>query len=356
MGLPELNFAFETAAESVVSRSKQGVVALILRDAGLTPGVYTVSHTADIPAELGAGNTAYVKQALIGYLSLPSKVYLSVIGADGTVDDGLDQLSGLAYDYLAGPPDLTDEEGAALAEYIKTRREGNYTGKAVLPHVAANHEGVVNFTTDDIVVGKTTYDAAGYCARIAGILAGTPINCSATAAKLAEVTGVEKLDDKAQDAAIDGGQLIAYHDGRQIKLGRAVTSKSKLGTGESEALKKIKVVEAIDLIHYYAVTTVEDNYLGQCANTYDNKCLLVAALRSFLGQLEDNEVLEEGSSAAEIDLDATRSYLVSQGVDVTELSDDEIRKHTTGSYVFVKLSGTVLDAMEDFSIALSVTQ
>lgn len=105
-------------------------------------------------------------------------------------------------------------------------------------------------------------------------------------------------------------------------MARAVNSKTTIGEGETEILKKIKAIETIDLIHYYAVTTADDEYRGQCANNYDNKCLLIAALRTFLQDLEP-DVLAEGTSGADIDLEATRAYLIEEGVDVTDMSDDE---------------------------------
>lgn len=371
MGLPELTFAFETAAESIVSRSKKGIVALILREAGLEPGVYTVVHEADIPPELGEDNRAYVKQALTGYLNRPARALLSVISGETAPLAGAEQLTGLDYDYLAGPPDLTEEEGAALAAYIKARRTGNFTGKAVLPNQAADHEGIINFAAGGLQVGKTVYSAGQYCARIAGILAGTPLNCSATSAKLPEVSQIVGIlqppellgESRAVIGGGSGGGLVpaegvltAIHDGRQVKLGRAVNSKVTLKANESAGLKKIKVVEAIDLIHYYSIATVEDTYLGQCANTYDNKCMLLAALKAFLAQLEAGDVLAEDSAGAEIDLEATRAWLLEQGADVTSMTDEDIRRANTGSHVFIRLSGTILDAMEDFHISLSVRQ
>ena len=54
------------------------------------------------------------------------------------------------------------------------------------------------------------------------------------------------------------------------------------------------------------------------------------------------------------DLEATRAWLKEQGTDVTDMSDDEIRKADTGSYVFIKLTGRIVDAMEDFSISLAL--
>ena len=98
----------------------------------------------------------------------------------------------------------------------------------------------------------------------------------------------------------------------KAKLGRAVTSKTTLTGGEPELLKKIKMVAAVDLIRYYAMTTVEDEYLGKCANSYDNKCVLLSAFADFFATLEARGVLRSGSGGAELDAEAIRAYLLDQ--------------------------------------------
>ena len=361
MGLPELYFAYQTAAETVSARSKQGVVALLLQDAGVTAGVYTVAHEADIPAGLGADNADYVKRALVGYINRPQKLYLSVVADSADVEDALAQLTSLSYDYVAGFPDADATAAEALADGVVERRKKNYIGKAIVPSFSANDVGVINFASSGIKAAAGTFGGialpagdfttAEYCSRIAGILAGTPAEGSATGAALDEVT--EVTESTNVDTDINGGKLILYHDGRKVRIARAVNSYAPSGD-LTTILRKIKAIEVIDLIHYYAVTTADDQYRGQCANTYDNKCLLVAALQDFLRSLEP-ELLAEDSSSAQIDLEATRAWLKEQGTDVTNLSDEEIRRADTGSYVFISLGGHIVDAMEDFKIVLSLT-
>ena len=362
MGLPELHFSYQTAAQTAIARAKQGIVALLLQDAGVTAGVYTVSHEADIPAELGADNATYIKRAMVGSTNRPQKLYLSVVGAEGTVEDALGQLTPRTYDYVAGFPDADETDAQALAAGVIARRKKNYIGKAVVPSYAANDVGVINFVATNIATSAGTFGGvtlpadtcttAEYCSRIAGLLAGTPGEGSATGAALDEVMAITELEDDALDTAIDGGQLALYHDGRKVRIARAVNSYAPSGD-TTTILRKIKAIEVIDLIHYYAVTTADDQYRGKCANTYDNKCLLVAALQDYLTSLEP-DLLETGTGTAEIDLEATRAWLKEQGVDVTDLSDEEIRKHDTGSYVFIALYGRIVDAMEDFTINLAL--
>lgn len=360
MGLPELTFTLKKAAETVSTRISRGAIALILRDAKAN-GVHVVCQESDIPTTLGADNIAYIKRTLMGYINRPSAVYVSVVPAAGTIAAGFSALAAYTYDYIAGPSDISAEDATALAALVKERRKLRYIGKAVLPNTAADYEGVINFVSAGIAAGgKTAFSAAAYCSRIAGMLAGTPAQCSATYAQLSEVTGVTATENP--DAAVDAGKLFIIDDGRVRKLSRAVTSKVTIGDTEPEALKKIKMTAAIDLIRYYAVSSVEDDYFGKCANTYDDKCVLLLALQDYLKSLEDSKVLESGSSGAVLDADATRKYLITAaGDDATEaerikkLSDNEVIKENTGSKVFLKLYGNIMDAMEDFAIVFEVS-
>ena len=361
MGLPQLTFELQKAASTVVARTTQSIVGMILKDTKAL-GVHVIYQENDIPTELGADNVAYIKRALIGHINRPLCIFLAVVDStSGTVSGGFADLGQYSYDYLVGPPDIASPDTTNLATLVINQRKNRYIGKLVLPNTASDNEGIINFTASNIKVGSTTYDAGDYASRIAGVLAGTPADCSATNAPLPEVTGVDAVEDP--DDAIDDGELILVNDGRQVKLSRAVTSLVTQGD-KPAALKKIKAVAAVDLIRYYALTTIEDNYLGKCANTYDNKCILLTALRGYLQTLEDGDVLLEKSSSAELDATAIREYLIGQATTagntdevnrIKALDDAEVIREDTGSYVFIRLAGYVLDAMEDFAIILEVS-
>ena len=358
MGLPELTFSLRAAADTVADRISRGVVALILRDSA-GQGLHEIHRESDIPADLSEANAAYIRRALIGYINKPEVVYAAVV-ATGTnsIQNGFAALSAVSYDYLAGPPDITPEEATTLAGLVKDARELRYVGKVVLPDTEGDDAGVINLSASGIKIGSETMTLAQMCSRFAGVFAGTPASGSATYAPLPEVTEVDAVADP--DAAIDAGKLILINDGRQIKLGRAVTSKVTFADGEPKALGKIKLVAALDLIRYHAISTVEDHYLGKCANSYDNKCILLSAFAEFLDELEANDILVRDSGHAELDAEAIREYLLDPTVTpdaderkrISALSDDALRREDTGSHVFLLITGRVLDAMEDFHIVL----
>lgn len=352
MGVPKITFTMKTAAEETVSRLKNGVVGLVVRDSAATAGLYSVAEENDLPEKLSATNRAYVLQALVGSRGTkPTQVRLAVIGAEDDLSErGLAQFAATDVDYLALMPEAESADYKKAITWLKTARGGHFVGKLVAAHEAADDMAVVNFCTDGIVSGGVTYTANQYCARVAGILAATGLSSSATYVPLEEVDAVGVTEDA--DAAVERGELILLHDGRKAKIARAVNSLTT--TSGNAGLQKIKVVEGVDLIRSYARALVEDRYLGQKANSYDNKQALVAEVQAYLLELESAGVLAAGSAAAELDYSAQRAYLQNAGTDVSAMSEQEILEADTGSWVFLALSGVMQDAMEDFATTLTM--
>ena len=357
IGLPSLSIVFEKAAQAVANRSKKGYVGVFVRDSK-AQGVHQLSSAALIPSELGEENQAYIERAFTGSdRGQPSKVAAVVIAQDEdgeAFEGGLKLIEGLSLDYVAGPPDITAEEKTALIEWVKGRREKYYTEKAVIPNAATAPDSmaVIDFaeTDDAIAAGNTTYTAAEYASRMAGILAGIPSGMSSTYAKLPELTAVTPRSETELETAVNAGKLVLLHDGQTAKIARGVNSLTTIPSNGSADWSKIKIVEGMDLITYYLRTTIENEYIGRFANTYDNKCVLVTAITAFLQSLEGQGVLNPGESFAEIDVQAQERWLKSQGVETADMTEQEIREYQTGSWVFIRAGGRLADAMEDFEV------
>ncbi|MFZ7103356.1 MAG: phage tail sheath subtilisin-like domain-containing protein [Peptococcaceae bacterium] len=356
MGLPNINVEFKSKATSAIKRSEKGVVAMILKDAAIgAQGAHMMTNITQIPADLGAINKAYIEQAFIGYVNAPRKVIAYVL-PDTAPDlhEALAYLETQTFDYLVGPPDCDSDEATALATWISSQRANNFTPKAVLPAKAADSEAIVNFTTDEIKVDAAEYATAGYCSRIAGLIAGTPMTISCTYAPLPEVTDVKRLTKAEMDGAIDNGEFIIFQDGEKVKVGRAVNSLLTTTQDKGDIFKKIKIVEAVDMIKNDIRMTAQDNYIGKYANSYDNKCLLIAAVGGYFTQLEQIGILQAGSSLVGIDLAAQEAYLQSTGVDTSVMTEQEIKEANTGDKVFLRASIKILDAIEDIDLMIAV--
>lgn len=359
IGLPTLKIAFEKAAEQVANRSKKGYVALFVRDAQ-EQGVHALSSEALIPPDLGEANKEYVRQCFTGSdRGGPSLVYLVVI-ATGTEDTtaleaGLKSIEQYSIDYLAGPPDVTDEELAKLVEWVKAQRAAYRTVKLVKPWKTAGSDdmGIIELDESGMTDKDGAVTAAEYCGRIAGILAGIPMGMSCAYAALPELTAVTARTTEEQIEAINNGKLILIHDGIQAKIARGVNSLTTIpATGKAD-WSKIKIVEGMDLITYFLRTTIENSWLGRYPNTYDNKQLLVTAIYNYFLELEQAGVLSAGESFVEVDYDRQLQYLQSQGVETSALTEQQVLEYQTGSYVFLRCGGRLVDAMEDFEVRFS---
>ncbi len=354
MKLPNINIAFTTQAASAIMRSQKGVVALIVRDANANGGHVLTSPT-QIPVALGIENQEYIARAFIGYVNPPRKVIVYVLPAEAAnLTDALTYFETQTFDYLAGPPDITAVESTAVVNWIKTQREAGFTPKAVLPDTAADSEAIINFTTGGIMVGQSEYTAAEYCSRIAGLVAGTPMTVSCTFAPLPEVTDVDRLTKSAMDEAIGAGKFIIFYDGEKVKVGRGINSLKTTTGSKGEAFRKIKIVEAVDMMQADIKATAEDNYIGKYANSYDNKCLLITAIKGYFRELENDGILKAGFSTVEIDLAAQEVYLQSKGNDTSAMTEQELKEASTDDKVFIKARISILDAIEDISLDILI--
>lgn len=355
MGLPNMNIVFKSQAVSAVRRSEKGVVALIVKDSK-NNGAHVLTGASQIPTTLGKGNQEYIQRAFTGYVNPPRKVIVYVLPAAAeNLTEALDYLGTQVFDYLAGPPDVAEAECTAMVEWVKGRRHNDRAVcKAVLPNTAADSEAVVNFATDGIKVGANTFTAGQFCSRIAGLIAGTPMTISCTYAALPEITDVERLTKEAMDGAIDKGEFILFHDGEKVKVGRGINSLQTTTQDKGDAWKKIKLVEAMDMIQADIRMTAQDSYIGKYANSYDNKCLLITAIKGYLTGLEQGGVLQAGASSVAIDLAAQEKYLQSVGIDTGAMSEQEIKEANTGDKVFLTASIKILDAIEDIDLSIAI--
>ena len=189
---------------------------------------------------------------------------------------------------------------------------------------------------------------------IAGLLAGTPFTQSATYVELPELTDATRLSRSDADAAVEAGKFIIWHDGRKFKTGRAVNSLTTL-TGKNAAYQKIKIIEVMDLIREDITLTAEDQFIGKYPNSYDNRCLPLSAIKGYFETLVTDGILGADPEVA-IDADANRDWLKSNGVDVSGMTEEELRQADTGSVVNLKATIRILDVIEDIELPILLNQ
>lgn len=375
---PSITVAFIEKAASAITRGDRGIVMLVLRDASITttPDKRTIRDVSEVPTTYSAANQKYIKDALKGYTTSPLKVlvYTMPVKASGdTAEDEAEKYTAMfayletaKFQWLAIPTVDTDEKTSDVVSWVKSQRNNNANMvKAVLPDAnSADTEGIIDWAVSLYTVSgstRTEVTPEEACPRIAGLLAGTGSTISATYAPLKDFDDVERLTKDERNTAIAAGKLIAFWDGEKVKLDRAITSLTTTTDTKGNSFKKIKLVEDMDMIKTDIQKTIEDEYIGKYANSYDNKCLLITAINGYFMQLANDGIIEAGT--CKIDIDDQRAYLISKGkkvvidgeeIDPNDLTDDQVKVANTDSHVFLKSNVTLLDAIEDVSIKIYV--
>lgn len=385
MGAPSIDISFIEKGITAITRGERGIVMLWVKDTIPAPAVNptVVVTESDIPEGLSDVTVEQVKLAMIGYTNAPKKVLIYCMGIaedaeaaaiEAGYKKAMEASETIRFDYLVIPTVETDGKGQDIATWIKSMR-GNKRKKikAVLPNVAADNEGVINFTTEKSIKMETVtaedgtkttvdivYTTEQYCARIAGLIAGTPMTIACTYAPLPELSDCTRLTDN--DTPVDKGELIIFYDGEKVKVVRGVNSFITTIDGKGESFKKIKIVEAMDMINDDIVKTAQDSYLGKYANTYSNKCLLITAISGYFAQLKRDDIVS--SYSVGLDAEAIRIYLKGRGLqatldngevkDVDDCSDEEVITADTGASVFLTGNVKILDAIEDITMPIYI--
>jgi hypothetical protein len=361
MGLPSLNVIFQQLGSTAIERGTRGIAALLLKDTVPTINPIVMNTPDSIPKTLTAPNQEQLVLAFEGYTVPPKQVIAYVVPADTTDYTAAQKyLETIEWNYFAFP-DIADTEVEAFKTWEKTLRDNlNKPVKAVLPNCAGDYEGIINFASSNLKGGGNTYTAKQYCARIAGLLASTPLKISATYAPLPELTDCDHLIKTDADAAIDAGKLIVINDGRKVKIARAINSLVTTTATKGSKFKKIKLIDIMDQAKYDISCTVEDSYIGKIDNTYDNKVLLISAIQVYFEQMELQGLLQKDTSKVYIDIPAQTAYLKSinytttDGKTVDQMTQQEIKEADTDEKVFIGASIKTIDAMEDISFSVAV--
>lgn len=368
-GLPQVLINFRTQGTTAIKRSARGIVAMILHDGSKNEiQQFRISDTTDIPDEiLSAKSVELVKLCLKG---TPLRVLLYVIPEVGTEvepdghltdqNDVLDLIQAVKWNWICNPTSTGTEQADLSSWVVAQRNNKRKTFKAVCAKQAADHEGIVNFCTDDIVAENgtdengdavyTTYNAVQYTARIAGILAGLALDRSATYFSLTEVQSVESYTDI--DERIDKGQLLLFdeQDGNGVKIARACNSLITFTTDKGEDFRYIKIIEALDMITDDIRDTFKKYYVGKVINDYNHKMLFITAVLVYFDEIKGNVLDRDGKNTVDIDEQAQLNYAKLKGEKTEDMSAMEIRKYNTGTKVMLAGNIKPVNAMEDLAI------
>ena len=403
--MPSVIVAFEEKGIEAIQRSQRGIVLLVLEQEGkdMTKDYLNIYTTDDIPEDLTDENKEYIKLALLGYQTTPKKVVVYFIppvptttettttadvgAGEGTASgDGADLDVGeettaggttepqttarqdytqilrvietVEFIYLA-IPQIQPENVQDIASWIKSMRTTkDIMVNAVLPNINADCEGVINFTNSIIRTKTKSYTTAQYCARVAGLLAGTPMTIAATYAPLNELIEVERNTVDEMNDRVSNGEFFFFHDGKKIKVARAVNSFTTTYQGRGDDFKFIKIMNLLDMIHNDIKQTGHDSYIGKYTNNASNRALLITAINGYFKTLETEGLLERDKNRSYIDYEAVKNWRESNGLntreELEEMSEKELEALNLHENVFIAADLSPLNAIENITMKCTI--
>lgn len=354
MGLPTIDVTFKKLATTAVTRSTRGILAIIVQDETVTTfASKTYAALSEVSSsDYTAENYAAISRA---FTASPYKVIVVRVAPADTIDAATSILDTLTYNWVCAVPSAFQ---SGLVTYIKGKNaaSGARKMKALVSGVAdADDMHIVNVpnTTVTLTGAEATMGINLYLPRLASILAACPLTRSVTYWELDDLDAVSVIPDVS--ASIDGGNLVLFKDDDTIRIARGVNTLKTVSGNLTDDMKKITVVEGMDLIVEDIVITYKNSYLGMYKNKYDNQALLISAILAYFATLERQDVLDpDYDNTCGVDIAAQKAAWEAAGTDTSEWTDAEAKKKTFKSNVYLSGTVRVLDAMEDLKFAISL--
>jgi hypothetical protein len=357
MGMASITETLKALASSATIRSARGITCLILDEPSVI-GLHTYARLKNVTDSFSVGNKKIITRCFSdrGVKSLKVVCYNSTAIPAETIDIALELLNEVKFNYLADPY-ASSADNLKIAAFIKAQREAsNILVKSVLNNQVSDYEGVVNFINNKINIGEIVYTGTEFTVDIACLASMCALDSSLTNLAIDGVTDADNVGTD-KDALVDAGKIFLFYDNdlEAIVLSRAVNSKTTIETDEKDSLKKIRVVDIIDMIRDDMKITFKSEYQGKVDNSLANKKLLVSAYNTYLRALAKAGALSDTkTSFVELDVNATIVYLEDEKkMDCSNMTDAQILAELTDEKVFITGTVYVLDVAEDLDLVLN---
>lgn len=353
MGLPAIHVSFKKLASTARTRSARGILCIVVQDDTKEFDMRAYLHAEEVKSdEYTAENYAAIARA---FAAAPYRILVVRVGTSDSIIDAEVILDTLTYNWLCAVPAAFQ---TGVVAYVKKKNVASRVRKikalvAAQSSVDDAHIVSVYNTTVTISADNTPLAMVLYLPRLAAVLAACPMTESVTNYALSDLSDVSAITDI--DATINAGNLCLYKDDDTNRIARGVNTLQTLSDTATESMKKITVVEAMDMIQEDIIRTFKESFLGKMKNTADNQALFISNVTDYFKALETEGVLYPSDPAVQIDVPSMRNAWSSVGVDTTEKADAQVKLMPFRSTLFVTATIRILDALEDLSFSIAMT-
>ena len=357
LGLPNIDIVFKQKAVTAVQRSERGILAIIVKDTtNNADGIvkYTYRRASDVnKTEFTTENYTDIQRA---FTVAVNKVYVFKCSVTATANDVAKMLEQNRFNWIC-----TNIEGyqQQLATYVKqynATSKGHKVCCVVANATTTDSMYIVNLKgTGGKLNDETDVSAESYTIRIASTLCNLPMNRSLTYYVFQELKSWDDTyidnDENTVDNLIDKGWLLLINDEDEVKCARAVNTLTTFTSTETEDMSHIIIVESMNMILEDIYTTWKDYYVGKYKNSYDNQCLFISSVNSYLRTLAREEILEPNyDNHAYVEVEAQRNAWLGIGkTEAEEWTDEKVKKMPFRTFAFIGGDIHIMDAMEDIT-------
>ena len=360
IGLPVIDITFIQKAVSAIQRSERGTACIVVKGSVEAPVLRRYKYESDMDSSDYA--VSLLKALKRAFLVPVNKVYVLIVpSATEYFSDITSALEGVKFNYICTVEADWQQE---VVTYI-INKNAKSAGKKYIGLVAgvttADSKYVINIKNGSVhdIDTDAWVDMEMYLPRIIAILCNLPMNRSCTYYELEDIDEVDMsfiTTEHDIDYWINEGNLVFFKDEDTIKIARGVNTLTTFTSSDTEDMRKIIIVESMNIILEDIYQTFKEYYVGKYKNYYDNQCLFISAVNSYFRQLAREEILDpDYDNVAYIDVEAQRDAWL--GIGKTEAQDwteEKVKEMSFKSFIFLAGDIKILDAIEDLHFRITM--
>ena len=362
IGLPQIDIKFIQRAITAIQRSERGIACVVVRNSKVEEvAIKTYKYATDVN-KTDYDDTTYADLQRCWLVAVNKVVVVSVPeGESAAFADAVNALENIKYNYVCTTDSSWQQD---LANYV-VNKNGKSAGKKYIAVVSsvttADSKYVINLKNAWVRDAETNEQIvmANYLPRLVAILANLPMNRSITYYELEDLVEVDTSfvdTENDLDHWIDEGYLVLFKDEDDVKVARGVNSLTTFTSTDTEDMRKIIIVEAMNIILEDIYATFKEYYIGKYKNNYDNQCLLISAINSYFRQLAREEILDVNyENVAYVDVEVQREAWLAVGkIEAEDWNENKVKNMSFKSFVFLAGSIKILDAIEDLKFQITM--
>ena len=362
ISMPKLDIIFSQLATSLIERSERGIAALIMRDD--TNALFNYKLYKDITevendkALYTSTNYQYIRDTFEPGTYEVAVIKIGTNEEENPISSAFSILNKNLQTAWTTICDGKSEEFSTLTTWIKSQEAAKKTFKAVVFKVATTDcKHVVNFYNDKVTFKDDRGEVTGekYLASLAGILASCNVTRGSTYYKCTNLESVEGVDDI--DTELEKGHFVLFNDTDCVRIAQGINSMTTTdGQFNTEDMRYIETVEAMDIISDDISTVFKNDYLGNYKNKLDNQMLFVGSINGYFDDLGQSSILDdEYENNAMIDVTAQRKAWIARGKSEAKgWTDAQVRKNTLPRDLYLKGDIKILGSMTNLKFNISL--